>query len=54
LQLRLVIAIDAYAHTPGQTDDSFCYFLEHQGRRAVFTADALLVRGTRLPWLAPF
>lgn len=33
-------------YTPGHTDDSFCYFLEHQGTRAVFTGDALLIRGT--------
>ena len=33
-------------HTPGHTDDSFCYFLEHQGTRAVFTGDLLLIRGT--------
>jgi sulfur dioxygenase len=33
-------------YTPGHTDESFSFFLEHDGDRAVFTGDVLLIRGT--------
>ncbi len=31
-------------HTPGHTDDSYCYLIEQPGKSAVFTGDTLLVR----------
>jgi sulfur dioxygenase len=33
-------------HTPGHTDDSYTYLLEHAGETYVFTGDTLLIRGT--------
>lgn len=33
-------------HTPGHTDDSYSYQLEHEGELYVFTGDTLLIRGT--------
>ena len=33
-------------HTPGHTDDSYCFYLDHQGETYVFTGDTLLIRGT--------
>ena len=33
-------------HTPGHTDDSYCYLLENVGQTYVFTGDTLLIRGT--------
>lgn len=35
-------------HTPGHSDDSYCYLLEHAGKSAVFTGDTLLVRSVGL------
>jgi sulfur dioxygenase len=32
-------------HTPGHTDDHFCYFLDHSGGGRIFTGDALLIDG---------
>lgn len=32
--------------TPGHTAESFSFFLAHEGTRAVFTGDVLLIRGT--------
>jgi len=31
-------------HTPGHTDDSYCFLIEQPGKAAVFTGDTLLVR----------
>jgi glyoxylase-like metal-dependent hydrolase (beta-lactamase superfamily II) len=31
-------------HTPGHTDDSYCFFVEEPGKSALFTGDTLLVR----------
>ena len=31
-------------HTPGHTEDSYCYFVDLPGKSAVFTGDTLLVR----------
>jgi sulfur dioxygenase len=31
-------------HTPGHTDDSYCYRLDQPGKRLVFTGDTLLMR----------
>jgi hypothetical protein len=31
-------------HTPGHTDDSYCFLVEQPGKSAVFTGDTLLVR----------
>ncbi|MEP5763578.1 MAG: MBL fold metallo-hydrolase [Halieaceae bacterium] len=31
-------------HTPGHTEDSYCYLIEQPGKSAVFTGDTLLVR----------
>lgn len=33
-------------YTPGHTDDSYCFLLEAEGRRLLFTGDTLLIRGT--------
>lgn len=33
-------------YTPGHTDDSYSYLLEHAGETYVFTGDTLLIRGT--------
>jgi sulfur dioxygenase len=33
-------------YTPGHTDDSYCYWLEHRGEGYLFTGDTLLIRGT--------
>lgn len=33
-------------YTPGHTDDSYCYVLEHRSQICVFTGDTLLIRGT--------
>lgn len=33
-------------YTPGHTDDSYSYLLEHGGQTSVFTGDTLLIRGT--------
>lgn len=33
-------------YTPGHTDDSYCYLLEHGGQSCVFTGDTLLIRST--------
>lgn len=33
-------------HTPGHTNDSFCYLLENTDQSYVFTGDTLLIRGT--------
>lgn len=32
--------------TPGHTDDSYSFLLNHQGQNYVFTGDTLLIRGT--------
>jgi len=32
--------------TPGHTDDSYSFVLEHQGKSYAFTGDTLLIRGT--------
>jgi hydroxyacylglutathione hydrolase len=32
-------------HTPCHTQDSVCYFLEHEGSKAVFTGDTLFIGG---------
>jgi sulfur dioxygenase len=39
LKLRVI-------HTPGHTDDSYSFVLEHQGEVFAFTGDTLLIRGT--------
>jgi sulfur dioxygenase len=31
-------------HTPGHTDDSYCFHVEEEGKSAIFTGDTLLVR----------
>lgn len=33
-------------YTPGHTDDSYCFYLEANGHKFVFTGDTLLIRGT--------
>jgi sulfur dioxygenase len=33
-------------HTPGHTDDSYSFLLEHQHQTYIFTGDTLLIRGT--------
>ena len=33
-------------HTPCHTQDSVCYFLEHEGSKAVFTGDTLFIAGS--------
>ena len=33
-------------HTPGHTDDSYCFILENAGQTYAFTGDTLLIRGT--------
>jgi glyoxylase-like metal-dependent hydrolase (beta-lactamase superfamily II) len=33
-------------HTPGHTDDSYCYLLKHEDRQFLFSGDTLLIRGT--------
>jgi len=33
-------------HTPGHTDDSYSFLLEHEGQPYLFTGDTLLIRGT--------
>lgn len=33
-------------HTPGHTDDSYTYVLEHANQHYAFTGDTLLIRGT--------
>jgi sulfur dioxygenase len=33
-------------HTPGHTDDSYCFVLDHDGQKYLFTGDTLLIRGT--------
>jgi sulfur dioxygenase len=33
-------------HTPGHTDDSYSFVLNHQGQQYAFTGDTLLIRGT--------
>ena len=33
-------------HTPGHTDDSYCFILEDKGQTYAFTGDTLLIRGT--------
>jgi hydroxyacylglutathione hydrolase len=37
--------LDAGLHTPCHTQDSVCYFLEHDGSKAVFTGDTLFIAG---------
>ena len=32
--------------TPGHTDDSYSFYLEHKNQRMVFTGDTLFIRGT--------
>jgi sulfur dioxygenase len=39
------IAINA-VHTPGHTDDSYCFILNDQNQTYAFTGDTLLIRGT--------
>jgi glyoxylase-like metal-dependent hydrolase (beta-lactamase superfamily II) len=39
--LKLVVL-----HTPGHTDDSYSFYLEHNGFKAIFTGDTLLIRGS--------
>jgi sulfur dioxygenase len=39
------IAINA-VHTPGHTDDSYCFILSDQNQTYAFTGDTLLIRGT--------
>ena len=31
-------------HTPGHTDDSYCYFIDQPGKSCIFTGDTLMVR----------
>lgn len=33
-------------YTPGHTDDSYCFYIEEDGKSMVFTGDTLLIRGT--------
>lgn len=33
-------------HTPGHTDDSYCFVLDHADQTYLFTGDTLLIRGT--------
>lgn len=33
-------------YTPGHTDDSYCFILQHKNQAYVFTGDTLLIRGT--------
>lgn len=33
-------------HTPGHTDDSYSFYLEHSSFKAIFTGDTLLIRGS--------
>jgi glyoxylase-like metal-dependent hydrolase (beta-lactamase superfamily II) len=33
-------------YTPGHTNDSFSFYLNHESKMAVFTGDVLLIRGT--------
>ncbi len=33
-------------YTPGHTDDSYCFYLQHPDGDRVFTGDTLLIRGT--------
>lgn len=33
-------------YTPGHTDDSYSFLLEHQGKTLLFSGDTLLIRGT--------
>ncbi|MDZ7925112.1 MAG: MBL fold metallo-hydrolase [Marinagarivorans sp.] len=33
-------------HTPGHTDDSYCFVVDNNGQHYVFTGDTLLIRGT--------
>ncbi len=33
-------------HTPGHTDDSYCFYLKDESRGIVFSGDTLLIRGT--------
>jgi len=33
-------------HTPGHTDDSYSFYLDHKGFKAIFTGDTLLIRGS--------
>jgi glyoxylase-like metal-dependent hydrolase (beta-lactamase superfamily II) len=40
-QLKLTVLF-----TPGHTSDSFCFYLETNNERYVFTGDTLLIRGT--------
>lgn len=33
-------------HTPGHTNDSYCFYLTHKNQNMLFTGDTLLIRGT--------
>ena len=33
-------------YTPGHTDNSFCYYMQHKEQGYIFTGDTLLIRGT--------
>lgn len=33
-------------YTPGHTDDSYCFFVNNDGQKMLFTGDTLLIRGT--------
>jgi sulfur dioxygenase len=33
-------------YTPGHTDESFSFYLDHESHKAVFTGDVLLIRGS--------
>lgn len=33
-------------YTPGHTDESFSFYMQHEGQGRVFTGDVLLIRGT--------
>lgn len=33
-------------YTPGHTDDSYCFYIENDGKHYLFTGDTLLIRGT--------
>ena len=39
------IAIEAL-YTPGHTDDSYSFLIDHDGHKMLFTGDTLLIRGT--------
>lgn len=33
-------------YTPGHTDDSYCFLMQHETRQLLFSGDTLLIRGT--------